>query len=237
MELDDQTLDEILSGRSHYLERHSDDAAWLMLGNLRLAADEMLERLAAEMQNLEGIELGINQLSPRAAKALQGMSVEFLCLTGLSGLEEQAAFVLGACPFDTRPIRYLRLAKPISERAAAWLVGEPPPENGCDRPLTVSVPSITLPVAQALSRHTHELYLEVRDEMLSPEIAEVLSRHAGYSLTLDCDCGFSDETLQALFGNPGKRTRKVSQQNRAYVVDHDMWSSGYDRDGFIAELL
>ena len=75
MELDDQTLDEILSGRSHYLERHSDDAAWLMLGNLRLAADEMLERLAAEMQNLEGIELGINQLSPRAAKALLGMNV------------------------------------------------------------------------------------------------------------------------------------------------------------------
>lgn len=236
MELDDQTLDEILSGRSHYLERHSDDAAWLMLGNLSHAADEMLERLAAEMQNLEGIELGINQLSPRAAKALLGMNVEFLCLTGLRSLEEQAAFVLGACPFDARPIRHLRLEEPISERAAAWLVGEPPPENRCDRPLTVSVPSITLPVAQALSRHTHELYLEVRDEMLSPDIAEVLSGHAGYSLTLDCDCGFSDETLQALFGNPGKRTRKVSQRNRAYVVDQDMWSSGYEDDRFPCEL-
>lgn len=236
MELDDQTLDEILSGRSPYLEQHGDNARWLMLGSFRHAADDMLEHLAGGMQNLEGIELGINQLSPRAAKALLGMNVDFLVLTALCGLDEQAAFVLGACPFDVRPIRHLRLEEPISERAAAWLVGEPPPENRCDRPLTVSVPSITLPVAQALSRHTHELYLEVRDEMLSPDIAEVLSGHAGYSLTLDSDCGFSDETLQALFGNPGKRTRKVSQRNRAYVVDHDMWSSGYEDDRFPCEL-
>lgn len=236
MELDVQTLDEILSGRSTYLEQHSDNARWLMLGTFRHAADDLLERLAAGMQNLEGIELGISQLSPRAAKALLGMNIDFLFLTALCGLDEQASFVLGACPFDARPIRHLRLEEPISEQAAAWLVGEPPPENACDRPLTVSVPSISLPVAQALSRHTHELYLEVRDEMLSPDIAQVLSDHTGYSLTLDCDCGFSDETLHALSGNPGKRIRKIGQQNRVYVVDHDMWSSGYEDDRFPFEL-
>lgn len=236
MELDNQTLDEILSGRSPYLEQHCDGALWLMLGNFSRAADDALERLAAGMQNLEGIELGINQLSPRAAKVLLGMNVAFLFLTGLRGLAEQAAFVLGACPFDARPIRHLRLEEPISERAAAWLVGEPPPEDRCDRPLTVSVPSITLPVALALSRHTHELYLEVRDEILTPDIAEVLSGHAGYSLTLDCDRGFSDETLQALSGNPGKRTRKPGEWNRAYVVDHDMWSNYYENDASMSEL-
>lgn len=236
MELDDQTLDEILSGRSPYLEQHGDNARWLMLGTFRHAADDMLEHLAGGMQNLEGIELGINQLSPRAAKALLGMNIGFLFLTGLRGLDEQAAFVLGACPFDARPIRHLWLGEPISERAAAWLVGVPPPEDDCDSPLTVSVPSITLPVAQALSRHTHELYLEVRNEMLSPDVAVALSGHAGYSLTLDCNCGFSDETLHGLSGNPGKRIRKVSQRNRAYVVDHDMWSSGYEDDHFPCEL-
>lgn len=236
MELDDQTLDEILSGRSPYLEQHCDDAVWLMLGNFSHVADDALDRLAAGMRNLEGIELGINQLSPRAAKVLLGMNVDFLCLTGLQCLDEQAAFVLGACTFDVRPIRHLRLGEPISERAAAWLVGESPPEDSCDSPLTVSVPSITLPAALALSRHTHELYLEVRDEMLSPEVAAVLSGHAGYSLTLDCDCGFSDETLQALAGNQGKRTRKMGQRNRVYVVDHDMWSNFYEDDRSLCEL-
>lgn len=236
MELDDQTLDEILSGRSPYLEQHCDDAAWLMLGNFSHVADDALERLAAGMRNLEGIELGINQLSPRAAKALLGMNADFLFLIDLRGLDEQAAFVLGACPFDTRPIRQLRLEEPISERAAAWLVGESPPEDGCDRPLSVSVPSITLPVALALSSHTHELYLQVRDEILTPDIAEVLSGHAGYSLTLDCDWGFSDETLLALSGNPGKRTRKTGERNRVYVVDHDMWSNYYEDDPSTSEL-
>ena len=236
MEFDDQTLDDILSGRSPYLEQHCDDALWLMLGTFRHVADDLLERLATRMQNLEGIELGINQLSPRAAKALLEMNIDFLFLTGLRGLNEQAAFVLGACPFDARPIRHLRLDEPISEHAAAWLVGEPPPEDCCDSPLTVSVPSITLPAALALSRHTHELYLEVRDEMLSPEVAAVLSGHAGYSLTLDCECGFSDETLQALAGNQGKRTRKMGQRNRVYVVDHDMWSNFYEDDRSLCEL-
>ena len=72
--------------------------------------------------------------------------------------------------------------------------------------------------------------------MLSPEVAAVLSGHAGYSLTLDCDCGFSDETLQALAGNQGKRTRKMGQRNRVYVVDHDMWSNFYEDDRSLCEL-
>lgn len=236
MELDNQTLTAILSGSSAYLEQHSDDTRWLMLGSFTYASDDVLERLAAGMQNLEGIEIGLNQLSPRAAKALLGMNVDFLFLTGLHCLDEQAAFVLGACPFDARPIRHLRLGEPISERAAAWLVGESPPEDSCDSPLTVSVPFITLPAALALSRHTHELYLEVRDQMLSQDVAAILSGHAGYSLTLDCDCGFSDETLQALAGNSGKRTRKMGQRNRVYVVDHDMWSSFYEDDRSLCEL-
>ncbi len=236
MELDNQTLDAILSGSSPYLEQHCDGARWLMLVNFTFSSDDVLERLVTGTQNLEGIEIGLNQLSPRAAKALLGMNVDFLFLTGLHDLDEQAAFVLGACPFEARPIRHLRLEEPISERAASWLVGASPPDDHCDSPLTVSIPSITLPVAQALSRHTHELCLEVRDGSLSPEVAAILSGHAGYSLTLDCDCGFSDETLQALAGNSGKRTRKMGQQNRVYVVDHDMWSSHYENDRFLCEL-
>lgn len=236
MELDNRTLDEILSGHSPYLEQHSVNARWLIISKFSHVSDDVLERLAACIQNLEGIEIGLNRLSPRAAKALLRMNVEFLFLSGLHGLDEQAAFVLGASPFDTRPIRHLRLGDTLSEREATWLVGQPPPEGGCDRPLTVSVPTITLPVALALSRHTHELYLEVRDQVLSPDVAVALSGHAGYSLTLDCDCGFSDETLHALSGNPGKRIRKMGQQNRVYVVDHDMWSSGYEDDRFPFEL-
>lgn len=228
MELDDQILAEIFSGRSPYLEQHVDNSRWLMLGSFRHISDDMLERLIGGIQNLEGIELGIKQLSTRMAKALLEMKIDFLCLSGLCRLDEQAAFVLGACPFDTRPIRNLRIDEPISERAATWLIGEPPPENCCDKPLSVSLPYITMPIAQALSRHTHELYLEVRDEILSPDVAEALSGHVGYSMALDCNCGFSDQTLLALFGNPEKLNRKVSQRNRVYLVDDDMWSSHYE---------
>lgn len=233
MEINRKALDEILSGRSPYLEKNSDEDVWLLLGNFNQAADEVLERLVAGMQNLTGFELGIHQLSPRAAKVLLGMSVDYLFLTGLRNLDEQAAFLLGAWPFDARPIRDLWLEEPISERAAAWLVGEPPPENDCDTFLSVSVPSITLSVAQALSRHTDELFLTVREEMLSPDIAEVLSGHVGYRLTLDCDCGFSDETLRALSGNPDKRTRKEGK--RVYVVDHDFWTTTYEDDRDLCE--
>lgn len=228
MELDNQTLDEILSGRSPYLEQHCDGALWLMLGSFSHAADEVLERLAAGTQKLEGIELGIIQLSPRAAKILLGMNVDFLFLSGLRGLDEQAAFVLGAYPFDARPIRQLRLEEPISERAAAWLVGEPPPENGCDRPLTVSVPSITLPVAQALSRHTHELYLEVRGEMLSPDVAAALAEHKGYYLELWLSDKISDEARRQFSITRGKRVGIKNEGATVYLVNHDMWCSGYE---------
>lgn len=236
MKLDSEAVFAIWFGESPYLELPGEDIRWLMLGGFTRAKDNVLEMLAAGTMQVEGIELGLKRLSPRAARALLIMKVEFLFLTGLDELNEQAAFLLGAYPFEFRPIRNLRLRKPISAQAAALLVGEPPPEGSCDRPLTVSVPSITLSVAQALARHTHELYLEVRDQPLSPEVAAVLANHAGYSLTLDCDCGFSDETLQALSGNPDKRIRKMGQRNRVYVVDHDMWSSGYEADRFACEL-
>lgn len=230
MELDNQTLAAILSGFSPYLEQHCDEARWLMLGSFHHAADDVLEQLAAGVRDLEGIELGVNRLSPRAAKLLLGMNVRFLFLTGLHELDEQAAFVLGACPFENRPIRSLRLEESLSLRAATWLVGQSPPKDSCDSPLSVSVPSINLPVAMALSRHTHELYLELRDQVLCPDVAAAFSAHAGYSLALTCDGDFSDETLQALSGNPGKRSRKMGERNRVYVVDHDMWSKYYEDD-------
>lgn len=230
MDLDDETLAAILSGSGPYLEQSCDGARWLNLGGFSHANDDVLESLAASIQNFEGIELGLRQLSPGIATALQRMNIGILALTGLHFLDEQAAFVLGSWSFDTRPIRHLRLRVPVSAQAAAWLVGEPPPEGACDRPLTVSVPSITLPVAQALSRHTHELYLEVREQVLSPDVAAVLCSHTGYSLTLDSDCGFSDEMLRALSSNHRKRIRKLSQRNRVYVVDHDMWCSYYESD-------
>lgn len=212
MELDSQALGRILSGESVYLEHR-----WLMLGDFRHASDDVLERLASGVQDFEGIELGLNRLSPRGAKALLGMNAGFLILTALHALDEETACVLGACPFDTRPIRHLRLGMPLSEQAAASLVGTTPPEDCCDRPLAVSVPSITLPVAQALARHTHELYLQVRGQ-LSPDVATALSGHAGYSLTLDCDGGFTHETLQALSGNPTKGVL-AERRNRICVVD------------------
>lgn len=217
-ELGSQALNGILSGGNTYLEHHSGNPRWLMLGNFSHASDDVLERLAAGMHDLEGIELGLNRLSPRGAQALLGMNAGFLILTALHALDEETAFVLGACSFDTRPIRHLRLGMPLSEQAATGLVGMTPLEGCCDRPLAVSVPSITLPVTQALARHAHELYLEVWDQALSLEVATALSCHAGCSLTLDCDCGFSHETLQALSGNEKKRVRKAEQRNRVYVV-------------------
>lgn len=236
MEIDIQTLDSILAGNSSYLDLLTDGSRWLTLGNFTYCSDFVLNRLVSGVQTVEGIELGLRDLSPTAASILSRLETQFVFLTGLGCLREATAGVLGKWPLASRPIRHLRIAEPISERSATLLVGRPPPIDRCDSPLTVSVPSITLPVAQALSRHTHELYLEVRDEMVSPDIAKVLSGHGGYSLTLDCACGFSDETLQALFGNPGKRTRKVSQRNRVYVVDHEMWSSCYEDDHFPCEL-
>ncbi|MDP1525684.1 MAG: hypothetical protein Q8M20_07730 [Rhodocyclaceae bacterium] len=222
MELDSQALDRMLSGGSGYLEHSGDNTRWLMLGDFTHASVDVLERLAAGMPNIEGIELGLNRLSPHGAKVLLGMTTGFLMLTDLHALDEQTAIVLGACPFDNRPIRHLRLGMPISAQTAAGLVGAPPPEGYCDRPLAVSVPSINLPVAQALAHHTHELYLEVRDQPLSPDVATALSGHAGYNLTLDCDGGFTHETLRALSGNLAKRVRKAERQNRVYVVAHAM---------------
>jgi hypothetical protein len=222
MELDNETANEILSGRSRYLERHIDGAQWLTLDGFSHASDDVLERFSAQMHHLEGIEIGLNRITPRAAKALVEMNVYILIFTDLHDLDEQAASALGACPFDNRPLRELNLRSSISEKAAASLVGEPPNDDEYDSPLSLSVPSINFRVAQALSRHTHELHVTVRDEMLSADVAEVLSSHAGYFLTVTCGRGFSAEALVALGSNSQKRApKRWGPKNTYCVVDQD----------------
>ena len=148
--------------------------------------------------------------------------------TNLIRIDDDAAYALGGWEFHGRPIRTLNIASPLSVKAARGLVGKAPPDDSCDRPLDISLPSLTQDVAKMLRRHTHELGLEIRDEELAPEVAEVLAGHAGYELRITVSREISKAALSALSLNRNKRIGVQRGGCLIYVVDHNSWSSFYE---------
>lgn len=229
MEFDDRTMADILTGCSCYLEMHPDGARWLSLGDFTSITDELLMRLVAEVPDLQGVELGVRELSPRAARSLLGLGGIYLSLPGLQTLDEETACALRACCPDFQPILDLRLEEPLSEEVAYRLVGTEPLDG---EPLSVSLPSISLPVARAFAQHGHELYLEMRENTLTQEVARVFADHAGHHLSLTCKAGIPEEAGLALSSNPRKKARITEQRNRAYIDDIEMLSMGHSEFDF-----
>lgn len=215
MELSSEIVEAILAGNTPYVDHRSGSKPWLLLSAFTACANHDLEQLLSNIGPLEGIELGLSELSPIAASLLCRIELEYLFLPGLVSLPDETAHTLGHWPFESRPIRDIRFDQPISATTAHKLVELMPSDRQCDRPLSISLPSITPDVASALSHQTHELYLDIRNHTLSSDITSELANHTGYSLWVSADCGLSDESLIALSVNHTKRVRIEPGRNRA----------------------
>jgi hypothetical protein len=228
MKLDFQAVHAILSGAEPYNYYGCDGARWLALDGFSSCDIGALDHLVANVGPVEGVEFGLEYLDLTIALKLRRFDTQFLFLENLHSLDEDAARILGKWSFGDRPIRSMTLLKPISAIAARGLVGSAPAIDQCDRPLSLTLPSITVDVANALMSHTHELSLYVRDEMLSPEVAALLAWHSGYHLYLTLPCSISVEARVQLSSNPAKRISIQRGGTIIYVVDHDSWASGYE---------
>ena len=138
MELNFQVVDSILAGVGPYNSYHCDGARWLMLDSFTSCSDEALDNLISNIGPIDGIDLGFKELSSGMAFQLRRLETNFLYLSGLNSLDQEAAHIIGAWSFDKRPIRTLTTRDPISVKAALGLVGKRPAIDQCDTPLGLS---------------------------------------------------------------------------------------------------
>lgn len=180
MELELQTVDAILSGESPYLETYDhSERPWLDLREFRRCSDSVFERLVSNIGPLGYFWLGLEEMPLGQALRLRRLQIDVLFLTNLSRLDDDAAHTLGDWGFGRKPIRNFKIAAPLSQGAARGLVGKMISGDSCDRPLDLSLPSLSPEVADRLRHHTHELGLHICGEALTPEVAALLAKHAG----------------------------------------------------------
>lgn len=178
---------------------------WLSIDMPHSQDPNFVDSMVSRNHTFEGIELRTNHLSASVAKILQKANAEYLFLTILKPLGKSAAGVLGDWPFSIRPIRDITFEHEISAKIAKALMGGIPGKNECDRPLSISVPTITAEVAQVLARHTNELYLTISHCFVDDDIVLALNEFRGKRLFLDSRMGFTKKAKQALFSNPASR--------------------------------
>jgi len=229
MELELQTVDAILSGESPYLETYDhSERPWLDLREFRRCSDSVFERLVSNIGPLGYFWLGLEEVPLGQALRLRRLQIDVLFLTNLSRLDDDAAHALGDWRFGRKPIRNFKIAAPLSQGAARALVGKMISGDSCDRPLDLSLPSLSPEVADCLRHHTHELGLHLCSEGLTPEAAELLAKHAGYELTLSLPTRISDVAQLALARNPEKRISIQNGGTLIYFVDRNWWTSNYE---------
>jgi hypothetical protein len=190
---------------------------------------DALRHLVTHVGKLYGLSAHFRVVSPEAAELLVTVATEFLNLPSLTTLDEQTAHVLRRQDNVERPILSLGVQQPLSAQAAEALTADSESDDG---PLDLSLPLLLPRVAQGLARHRHELYLNLRDQMLSPDAARELAQHSGYALTCRFYRPLLEDSLTALASNPNKRMRikefPSAGFTRVHLVNHDMWCSGYE---------
>lgn len=229
MELDLQTVNTILSGESSYLSTFpQSELPSLDLSNFRSCSDAALDCLVSRIGPLEYFWFGVEDLPLGHALKLRRLKIGLLALPNLISLDDDAAYALGGWEFGSKPIRTFDIDRPISAKAARGLVGKALPAESCDSPFGISLPSLSTDVADALRQHTHELSISIRNEELTPEVAEILAKHDGYELQIWLPHSISEAAQLALSRNPSKRISIQKEGTLIYLVDCDWWSSSYE---------
>jgi len=237
MQLDDFVVDSILGGDSAFLRKSWDEQRlWLDLSAVTTCSVANLSRIVFGVGDILGIEIGLTELTPEMAWQLVSLQTDFLIMPNLHRLDCDTAAILGGWPEGTRPIRNFTIREPISAETAKCLIGEMPSRDHCDRPLSLTLPLIGLDAAGALMSHTHELYLDLGNQILTPDLARVFSQHRGYRLMAAIGLEALGETFRwaaihkALCSNPVKRVGIQRGNSRLVICDFDMWSSSDDED-------
>lgn len=187
-------------------ESHTESASeWLSIEVPHSLDPNYVDSMVSRSPAFEGIDLTTSRLSASVAKILRKANTEYLFLTILQPLGASTAGVLGEWPFATRPIRDITSKHEIPMDAARALIGGLPGENECDRPLSISVPTLTTEVARVLVRHTNELYLTIWQCIVDDDIMSVLTEFCGRRLFLDPRMGITEKARAVLPSNPASR--------------------------------
>jgi len=123
-----------------------------------------------------------------------------------------AAKILGSWPFSTRPIRDITIGTEISVASANALIGDNPKEDECDRPLSLSLPTLKPNVAHALVKHTNELFLTISRQIVDEDLVSVLMSFNGRRLFLEPRQGLTSRAERALFSSPQSKVTVLFEQ-------------------------
>ena len=137
------------------------------------------------------VGLGFEWVSADMAMRLARWKSYFLIFEKLNRLSPRAARILNT---SSHPLEFPSL-KRLDVEAAKYLV-----HDEGHHPLSIYISAgLGESLAKELIRHPHELYLSVHS--LEPSVAEVLSRHQGYFLSLTSQSPISENSLRAFSGN------------------------------------
>jgi len=188
----------IVYGNSPFVDRIDVDEIWLDLSTFSDYAQSAIDFLAAHIGPLDGVIVGFHRLTCEGAIALSQLRTEFIHLISLHQLEADVASNLRWKP-EEHPITTITLKEPLSSAAADVLACD---LQGCQ--LHISVPSVGPSVARALSRHDHELFLDIREDQPCTAAAEALTMHAGYLLWLTLPSEPSSVLIRSLSSSATK---------------------------------
>ncbi len=193
---------------SRHLDRFPDGSGIIDLDDFFSFTKAGLEYLI-EHRPLAAIDVasfGFRFLTPEDAQLLARLQARTVILSRLERLDAALAEKLA---FADTYIVGLSVAQSLDPQAAqAFMLGQQ--END----IHLDIPSLDVAVAEVLRKHTLFTCLRIRDEPLSVEVAELLARHAGYSLWLDLDIEPSPEVLCALASNPSMPLQSIGSAER-----------------------
>lgn len=206
-----QSAQSVTQGHSPYVERYPDgEISALNLGGFTHYTHEALDFLATHLTagRIPVIDIGFRALSVNAARALSTLDADLFLLPALIQLDATAAAALWF-NMNEPPIVDIQLQLPLDIDAAEELL-----LTQQEMGLNLSLPSLSVDVANVVSRHTGSSYLNIRDEQLPVEAANILAHHAGYSSWIDLDIEPTPEVLAALSSNPVMPMQRIGRPER-----------------------
>ena len=233
LHLDLPTAKSIVTLQSGLIRRHTDGKTWLNLGRYSDYKQNALDYLVGNIDQIEGIEIGFHELTPDGAIALSRLrNLSFIYLNGLTRLEADTASKLWWSDINHRPLRDIVVQEPISEETALALADGPKGYvkecDYSDGSLSLSVPSISPAVAEALRHHNQELFLRIREKPLEPEAASSLAYHSGYMLALNLNRAPSSTVMAGLSCNSVKKVNYSSNRQAISLIDTSFGSTGIE---------
>lgn len=181
-------------------------------GNIKVTQDveldydycvpEAMQMLVDWKQKFQSFQVSFKSIDADVARSLSRICCDYMYLSNLEALDSSNAKRLAGF---TEYILHVQMRVEPEPAAIDGLI-----HPSHERPLDVTLPTLSVESARILASYSHELYLELPFHALTPTVTAILSGHIGYRLNLrltefDGIKAHASEVLEILSRTPCKR--------------------------------